>query len=131
MRPLILLALACAGCADPPPPAGPDRTPDLALLGPGQPLLAGALEVTRFQPSRNSGRLALDVAVANRTGAPLRLRWRFRYVDAEGWERRTRDSAVWKEAVIEPGREWRWTGEAEAPDAVAAGMDWRYARPDE
>jgi hypothetical protein len=129
--PAAFLALALAGCAsDPGTPARPaeSRVADLTLLRLGQPHLDGALEVTRFRAVRDAGPLRLVVGVTNRTGAAMRLRWRFRYVDADGWERRSADSAAWKEATIGAGEEWTWSGEAEAPEAVAAGMDWRYVK---
>lgn len=122
--------LGAAGCAgDPPPaPATADRVADFAPLRLGQPFLGGALEVTRLRQERAAGSLRLAATVANRSGSALRLRWRFRYVDADGWERRSRDSAAWRDAEIAAGGEWTWEGEAEVPDAAVVGMDWRYER---
>lgn len=125
------LALLVAGCAADPssgssPP--PDRVAGFTPLRLGQPYLGGALEVTRLRQERKDGSLAISAGVTNRTGGPLRLRWRFRYVDTDGWERRTRDSAAWREASIQAGAEWAWEGEAEVNDAAAVGMDWRYGK---
>ena len=132
MRALTLAAaLALAGCASPPrSPDAPaaDRPAGLSLLRLGQPYLGGALEVTRFSAVREGGRLRLAVSVANRTPGALSLRWRFRFVDDAGWERRTRDSAAWSEATLASGEEWRWEGDVEVREAVAAGMDWRHVR---
>ncbi|KAF0245452.1 MAG: hypothetical protein FD180_1571 [Planctomycetota bacterium] len=125
---LLLLLAGCASDPSTPPSPAPDRVADFTPLRLGQPYLGGALEVTRFSQERIAGSLHLRTAVTNRTGSLLRLRWRFRYVDLDGWERRTRDSAMWREAALGAGEEWRWEGEAEVGDAAAAGMDWRYER---
>ncbi|MCC6740160.1 MAG: DUF1425 domain-containing protein [Planctomycetia bacterium] len=131
-RLLAPVLLAAAGCAaDPGPATAPDpadRVADFTPLRLGQPFLGGALEVTRLRQDRASGSLRLAATVANRSGSALRLRWRFRYVDAEGWERRSRDSAAWREAEIPAGGEWAWEGEAEVNDAAVVGMDWRLDR---
>jgi hypothetical protein len=98
----------------------------MSLLRTGQAYLAGALEVTRYETRKeNIGRRVI-VAVANRTGRTLRLRWRFRYAGSDGWEERTRDSAAWKAAALAPDAEWTWDGIAEVAEAGAVGMDWRY-----
>ena len=125
------ISLLLAGCASGPAPETappPDRVADFTPLRLGQPYLGGALEVTRLSQERADGSLRIRAAVTNRTGSPLRLRWRFRYVDLDGWERRTRDSAAWREAALEAGAEWAWDGEAEVADAAAVGMDWRYEK---
>lgn len=131
MRIAVALAILLAGCAsDAPPPSAPppDRVTDFTPLRLGQPYLGGALEVTRLSQERTSEQVRIRVALANRSGSSLRLRWRFRYVDAAGWERRTRDSAAWREAALDAGAEWAWEGDAEVGDAAAVGMDWRYEK---
>lgn len=124
---LPLLAALLAGCATAdrePAGADADRVADLTVLRLGQPYLGGALEVTRLR----QGGGALVVGVTNRTGAPLRVRWRFRYTDRDGWERRTRDSAAWKTVEIAAGKEWGWEGAPEVAEAATVGMDWRLEK---
>ncbi|MCE9583987.1 MAG: hypothetical protein K8T20_16000 [Planctomycetes bacterium] len=127
MKRLFLLA-ALAGChareSAAPAADAPDRLAGLSILRLGQAHLGGALEVTRL--SRDLPHLA--VGVTNRTGSELRLRWRFRYIDSGGWERRSRDSAEWKQAVVAAGEEWAFAGEAEVGEAQSVGMDWRYEK---
>lgn len=129
MRALAFAAAVLAGCASnqsPPPGEAPDRVPELSLLRAGQPYLAGALEVTRYETRKENIGRHVSVSVANRTGRALRLRWRFRYVGTDGWEARSRDSAAWKSAVLLPESEWTHDGIAEVAEASAVGMDWRY-----
>jgi hypothetical protein len=132
MKRLAILVVALAGCAaDPAPgPAAPaaDRVADFTPLRLGQPWLGGALEVTRLRQDRAKGDLRVIVGVTNRSGSDLRLRWRFRFVDAEGWEVRSRESAVWREATIGAGEEWVRESDEEIAGATAIGMDWRHER---
>jgi hypothetical protein len=125
---LVILLAGCASETQPPSAPPPDRVADFTPLRLGQPYLGGALEVTRLSQDRAADQTHIRVAVANRSGSPLLLRWRFRYVDAEGWERRTRDSAAWREATLDAGEEWAWEGDAEVGDAASVGMDWRYGK---
>lgn len=125
MKRLLLLAVL-AGCAHRGSSSddASDREAALTVLRLGQPHLGGALEVTRYRNVHPH----IAVGVTNRTGSELRLRWRFRYFDSGGWERRTRDSAVWKYAVVAPGEEWTFDGEGEVQEAESVGMDWRYEK---
>lgn len=132
MKRLAILVVLAAGCAsDPAPgPAAPaaDRVADFTPLRLGQPWLGGALEVTRLRQDRATGGLRVIVGVTNRSGSALRLRWRFRFVDGDGWEVRSRDSAAWREATIGAGEEWVRESDEAVAGAAAVGMDWRHDR---
>ncbi len=132
MKRLVVVVVALAGCAadQEPGPAAPvaDRVADFTPVRLGQPWLGGALEVTRLRQDRAGGELRVIVGVTNRSGAALRLRWRFRFVDADGWEVRSRDSAAWREATIGAGEEWVRESDSGVGEAAAVGMDWRHER---